>query len=848
MTATNDPDQEQLIALVQQALDQMDRGQQPDLVALCAAQPQLLQPLAEVLGLAADLPALQQQALQQDPLAGMVLVGRYRLQRCRGRGAMGVVYEARDEELQRDVAIKILDARLFRDPAAEQRFLREAEALAALRHAHVVAVYDRGRTPEGILFLVMELLDGVTLAAVLERLADGEDLPGLAAEFGLRETVLPRVVAHWAVGIAEALAAAHAEGLVHRDVKPSNVLVCRDGRAVLLDFGIAAQHRAERLTATATTLGTPWYMAPEQVGAGMAQRVAPPLDLYGLGATLYHLLAGRPPYEGDAAAVLAALPHRDPTPLWQLRRELPHDLVAIVEHCMEREPARRYGNAGLLVADLQAFLAHQPVSVRPLASWQRRLRQWRRAPARPVAVLATVAFLLAVAVVVPLQREQSARATATAKLELYRSLPALLAIEGWPDERLLVAQENQQALELLQAILQLDPDDLTARLFRALLRLDLRDTAAAAADLQWLAERYGGSHLTALAARYVQADPAGGAKAINLDDLPEPVSAADWYIAGVHQLRARHQAGFAQRAEDCLARAAEELLPARDFRMFAIAALAEQSSGAERTQRIAFLYDETVALEQLYGGPTARTQAMRGVALVLQQRYAEAATCLEQSLVLRPGRHGPHQNLGICYRRLGRLGEAEQHLQQALALRPFAWNTQYELAQVALARRDFAAARQWAEQLPEAGGSMRPWMRPNLLGLIALDEAIGLRAVDPPRSQVVAGQAVAAFAAAAELAPNQRNLVQQRDLALALQQQQLGDALVLYARSLLRGEADAARSLANLAFLLPPELGAREAAHVGAVLRRLAVLRAAGDTALRNSLEADIEELLRPYR
>ncbi|MBL8725067.1 MAG: protein kinase [Planctomycetes bacterium] len=848
MTAANDPDQEALIALVQQALDLMDRGQQPDLVALCAAEPQLLQPLAEVLGLAADLPALQQQAAQQDPLAGMLLAGRYRLHRCRGRGAMGVVYAARDEELQRDVAVKILDARLFRDPAAEQRFLREAEALAALRHPHVVAVYDRGRTPEGILFLVMELLDGVTLATVLERLAEGAQLSDLAAEFGLRETVLPRIVAHWAAGIADALAAAHAAGLVHRDVKPSNVLVCRDGRAVLLDFGIAAQQSAARLTATATTLGTPWYMAPEQVGPTMAQRVAPPLDVYGLGATLFHLLAGRAPYEGDAAAVLAAMPHRDPPPLLQLRRELPRDLVAIVEHCMEREPARRYGNAGLLAADLRAFLAHQPVSVRPLAPWRRRLRQWRRAPARPLAVVATALCLLAVVVVVPLQRERMARATAAAKLELYRSLPALLAVEGWPDERLLVAQENQQALELLQAILQIDAEDLTARLFRALLRLDLRDPTGAARDLQWLARHHGGSHLAALAERYLRADPAGGAKAIELGNLPPPASAAEWYIAGVHQLRARHETGFAQRADECLARAADELLPARDFRMFATAALAEQASGAERTQRVAFLYDETVALEQLYGGPTARTQAMRGVALVLQQRYAEAATCLEQSLALRPARHGPHQNLGICYRRLGRLAEAEQHLQQALALRPFAWNTQYELAQVALARGDHAAAQRWAERLPEGGGSMKPWLRPNLLGLIALDEAIGRRVADPQRSQAVAEQAAAAFAAAAELAPNQRNLVQQRDLALALQQQRLEEALVLYARSLLRGDAEVARSLANLAFLLPPELGARETAHIGAVLRRLAALRAGGDAALRNNLEKDIEELLRPYK
>lgn len=150
MTLSRDrQDQERLIGHVRRALELLDAGEPVDPVAICRDQPHLARPLAEVLGLAAELPELQATALRGDPLAGLLLAGRYRLDTCLGRGAMGVVYRAEDQELRRIVAVKILDVRLFHDPLAEQRFQREAEALAALQHGNVVAVYDRGRTPEG---------------------------------------------------------------------------------------------------------------------------------------------------------------------------------------------------------------------------------------------------------------------------------------------------------------------------------------------------------------------------------------------------------------------------------------------------------------------------------------------------------------------------------------------------------------------------------------------------------------------------------------------------------------------------------------------------------------------------
>jgi hypothetical protein len=158
-----------LIAFVRAALQRQAAGEPIDPAAICVARPDLAPALAEALGLVDELAVLQRAAAAADPLAGHLLAGRYRLQRSLGRGAMGVVYRAVDQELQRDVAVKLLDVRMFHDEVAEQRFQREAELLAALRHPHVVGVHDRGRTPEGIHFLVMDLLEGAPVAAILDR-------------------------------------------------------------------------------------------------------------------------------------------------------------------------------------------------------------------------------------------------------------------------------------------------------------------------------------------------------------------------------------------------------------------------------------------------------------------------------------------------------------------------------------------------------------------------------------------------------------------------------------------------------------------------------------------------------
>ncbi|MBL8756710.1 MAG: protein kinase [Planctomycetes bacterium] len=850
--ARNAADQERLIELVKVALASLDADQPVDVQALCTDAPHLAVPLAEVLGLHDQIGALQAEALREDPLQGLVLAGRYRLQDCLGRGAMGVVYAAADEQLQRSVAVKILDVRLFRDPEAERRFQREAEALAVLQHPNVVAVFDRGRSPEGIHFLVMERLHGGTLAALLERIADGGDRFAALAEFTgapVADAVWPRAVAGIGRGLAQGLAAAHAHGLVHRDVKPSNVFLAAPGRAVLLDFGIAARADDQRLTATQTTLGTPWYMAPEQVRTGGAAVALPTLDVYGLGATLFHLLAGRPPFQGDAAQVLATLQTQD-APLLRDVCDAPRDFAAIVDRCLQRVPTQRYPTAAELDADLGAFLDHRPVTARPLGPLARRWRRWRRTPARLVAVVGALVITVVLAIAAPFVWEQRARERVRAKAELLATLPSVLAVEGWPGERLVeaLAAEHRTGVELLDRLLVLDPDDDALRLFRACLHLDLGASAVAAADFAVIAARNERPYLRELARRYAAVDAtARGAGAIDLSGLPSPDGAVECYVAGFHELRNSDVDGFAQRADDLLAKAVPDYLPARDLRLLSMAALAERSRGDAQQRLLRAVYDESIRLEVVYGGATARTCAMRGVALLLQQRYRDAVEPLERSLALRPDRHGPHHNLGLCWLSLGDLDRAEHHLRDALRVRPFAWNTRHTLARLKRDRGDFAGARELAAGLETTGKRGEAWKQPDLLASIDVAEAMAVRAADPERARALAAAAVAAYDVSLAAA-RRPDVAMRRGIAVVLTRERVEGAAVEFAGLLLE-DPDQAWHLANLAFLLPRDgLSAEATAWVGAILRKLAWQRAAGEETFRARMLVEIDEGLRPFR
>jgi serine/threonine-protein kinase len=326
------------------------------------------------------LPATPAGGLPTLPPEGPTLptVAGYEVEAVLGRGGMGVVFRARHLRLNRLVALKMALAGAYAGPHERERFRREAEAVAALRHPNVVQVYDVGEA-DGLPYFTMELLEGGSLADQL--------------------TGAPRPARQAAQLVATLTAAVHAAnqcGIVHRDLKPANILLAADGTPKITDFGLARRlDHPGRLTWTGTPLGTPSYMAPEQA-RGNVHAIGPATDVYALGAILYELLTGRPPCLGETAAetVLQVI-HQEPVPPARLNAKVPRDLETICLKCLSKEPGRRYASARQLGDDLGRFLRGEPVAARPIGAAER-LQKWvRRRPA--VAALLAVAVLLAVA-------------------------------------------------------------------------------------------------------------------------------------------------------------------------------------------------------------------------------------------------------------------------------------------------------------------------------------------------------------------------------------------------------------------------------------------------------------------
>jgi tetratricopeptide (TPR) repeat protein len=261
------------------------------------------------------------------------LVGRYRIVRPLGQGGMGRVYLARDPALDRPVALKLLPPYLSGDPAANRRLVEEARAASALDHPHIATVYEIGEADDGRLFIAMAYYEGATLR---ERLREGP-LPVAEA-------------AAIAAAVAEGLAAAHARGIVHRDVKPENVILAPRGVRIV-DFGVA-KVAANALTRTGATSGTVAYMSPEQTSGGMVDHRT---DLWALGVVLHEMLAGERPFRGDAHdAVIYGIRNDEAPPLARLRPEVPPALSAVVERCLAKDPARRPASASELAGALRA--------------------------------------------------------------------------------------------------------------------------------------------------------------------------------------------------------------------------------------------------------------------------------------------------------------------------------------------------------------------------------------------------------------------------------------------------------------------------------------------------------------
>ncbi len=331
---------------------------------------------------------------------GLDRIDRYEVRDVVGKGGMGIVLRATDPGLGRDVAIKILQEDA--SPTDRERFVKEARAAARLHHPRIVAVHEVGVAEDGRPFLVMDLVEGESLAALMRR----DRLP-------------PRRVAELVRGIADALDHAHREGIVHRDVKPGNILVAADdGRPRLTDFGLAREIDATAsLTLTGHFVGTPLYASPEQALA-RPEQIGPAVDVWGLGVVLYEALTGEAPFQGASIPeLLHRIANDEPPPLRRIEPRVHRDLETITLTCLEKTPERRYPTAGAIAKELGRFLDGEPIVARPIGRLDRAWRWARRHPARLAAVslaslliLALPTALVAHGLVTASERERAAAA------------------------------------------------------------------------------------------------------------------------------------------------------------------------------------------------------------------------------------------------------------------------------------------------------------------------------------------------------------------------------------------------------------------------------------------------------
>jgi WD40 repeat protein len=308
-------------------------------------------------------------------------VGRFEVRAKLGAGAFGTVYRAYDPQLDREVALKVPQAGTLDTPKRVERFLREARAAAGLRHPHIVPVYDAGQDG-GQSYIASAFIKGRTLAEA----CDGGPLA-------------PRRAAEVVRGLAEALAYAHGQGVVHRDVKPANVMLDEAGEPHLMDFGLAArQDTVEKLTHEGAVLGTPAYMAPEQA-KGQRGDAEPAGDQYSLGVVLYELLCGEVPFEGPVQVVLFNAINTEPPPPRKLNPTVPRDLETVCLKAMAKQPRERYPTCRELADDLRRWLEDEPIRARRVGAVERLLRWARRNPALALTGAAAAGLLVAVALI-----------------------------------------------------------------------------------------------------------------------------------------------------------------------------------------------------------------------------------------------------------------------------------------------------------------------------------------------------------------------------------------------------------------------------------------------------------------
>jgi hypothetical protein len=374
-----------------------------------------------------------------------------------GRGGMGVVYRARQTELNRPVAIKMILGGKYTDAMAQARFVVEAEVIAAIQHPHVVQVFGFGRHDDQPYF-VLEYVGGGSLA---DRLKAAGRFP-------------PRDAAAIVAKLADGMAAAHQKGVVHRDLKPANVLLTDAGEPKITDFGLAKMGPSDR-TVTGTVIGTASYMSPEQA-AGKTREVGTPADVYALGAILYELTTGRRPFHGNSVMeTIQQVLTQEPKRPRLIDAKIPRDLETICLKCLAKDAKQRYGTAAELAAELLAFLDGRPITARPVG-WLERMWKWGKRNPGSAAGLAAGLLLLALATLSGLvireqvlEQQKATRAAGLLQAVLNADnthVPAIIdEISGyrqWADaqlreKNLKAADKSRQKLNTSLALLPVDP-------------------------------------------------------------------------------------------------------------------------------------------------------------------------------------------------------------------------------------------------------------------------------------------------------------------------------------------------------------------------------------------------------
>ena len=737
------PTDSELAELVTAALASKDRGESIDLEALCGQRPDVIEAVASSLALAERIPSLRASAASRSRYTGCVLAGRYLLKERIGAGGMGVVYSALDRELRRPVAVKLLRSMLMEGHESEERFRREAETLASLQHTAIVKVFDRGHSPDGDPFLVMELLEGVSLSELMDCFSESTEGPGrvelatIAMRLGsdaIDEKNYLRQVVRWVAQIASGLESAHSAGIYHRDVKPSNVFVRKDGCPVLLDFGIASDAARGTLTREGAYIGTPAYMAPEVLAEELTP--GPALDIYGLTATLYHLLTLRPPYTGSPSQILTALAARDPVRAGKLMPSLPRDLQAILDRGMARHAPDRYPTAGALMRDLQAFLDHRLVEARPLSFTTRLLRRLRASKSFRGGLAVFAAMLLVLTTVGWKSHLRESR------LRSFRSAWSHVAGNftlGNPAYRHFGPLLANKFREVLDEAVSYADEPIPANLVRAAFRLDMGDPVGASEDMQCVARAVDSTYANALADAYDRMDPAAAsAQDLDLSGLPPPESALDHYLAAYHARRADPRADVRSLLD---LPGLEEHAPSLELGLAYV--VGKQSSPA---------LEIISRLEQLTGGRTASSAHWLGTHLFYLGEYERALKVLQEGIALNDSAHALHVYAGWSCLRLGRPEEAISYFEDAKFIRPESSGAFELQARALIDCGRFNEARDVAESAPFGANARSQGRRALLLAELESERSLDhYRHGDEDAAQSAAMESVALFQEAATL-------------------------------------------------------------------------------------------------